>query len=668
MNVTSPVVYAYDMDGDALTQSLVNNVAHGTLDLHADGTFRYTPTAGFTGSDSFSLKYVDSLGAESSELAFTINVGNSTPYAYANTTWFTVAHDHTLNVTSPVVYAYDMDGDALTQSLVSNVAHGTLGLHADGTFQYTPTVGYVGGDSFSLKYVDSLGAASGDLTFTISVGNNAPYAYAYNTGFTVAGNDTLNVTMPVAYAYDMDGDALTTTITSNVAHGTLSLQNNGTFQYTPATDYAGADGFTFHFADPLSASSSDITVSLNVTAPNTPPSLSNLNFTLASLADGTCSGTLTGRLDDGSTMSSYYLQFDHNPGDNIETINAWASGPNADFSTWLSVPVGTVTVLARAVEYDSNGATMYGDWTAVNVNAVNTPPVFDAPATGGMGSSPAAAPSANAYMANAPGSRPTITANWAENSTGVVMRVGANDNDPGDRVDRIYAITSDTSGAFEIATDGTITCMYGLDYEQLTAGGGGPPIFTITVAATDTNGATSYADVDIKIGDVNDVAPTAGDDGEYFDFATASTRFSVDSTTGVLANDSDTDTLHEDLTAILQTQPLNGWVDLNADGSFTYTLENTSFAGDESFTYKVSDGVNLSGVATVTIQVAQLKIKDGDDFPFDGIIANDVTGHSTTTTDGKQNYLRLELQNDHGHAIEDVSWTLPGSRPGRIWI
>ena len=52
------------------------------------------------------------------------------------------------------------------------------------------------------------------------------------------------------------------------------------------------------------------------------------------------------------------------------------------------------------------------------------------------------------------------------------------------------------------STDGPLTCMYGLDYEQLTAGGGGPPIFTITVAATDTNGGTTEANVVITVTNV----------------------------------------------------------------------------------------------------------------------------------------------------------------------
>ena len=265
LDLTFPVVHVSDPEGDALTLTVVANAEHGTFDLHADGTFQYTPAAGYTGTDSFSFKYVDSLGAESNTIGFTIDVVNSAPSAYTNVSSFVVTHDQTLNVNFPVFSAYDSDGDALTQTLVSNVAHGTLDLHSDGTFQYTPTAGYTGADSFSFKFVDTIGAESSTLGFTINVVNNAPYAYANgSTSFTVAHDHVLNVTSPVVYTYDPDGDALTQTLVTNVAHGTLDLHSDGTFQYTPATGYAGADSFSFQYVDPLGAETNTIDITIDV--------------------------------------------------------------------------------------------------------------------------------------------------------------------------------------------------------------------------------------------------------------------------------------------------------------------------------------------------------------------------------------------------------------------
>ena len=42
-----------DLDGDALTAALGTNATHGSLSLAPDGSFTYTPAAGFSGPDSF---------------------------------------------------------------------------------------------------------------------------------------------------------------------------------------------------------------------------------------------------------------------------------------------------------------------------------------------------------------------------------------------------------------------------------------------------------------------------------------------------------------------------------------------------------------------------------------------------------------------------------------
>ena len=48
-----------DADGDPVTAVMVADVSHGTLALAANGGFTYTPTAGYTGPDSFTYKAND---------------------------------------------------------------------------------------------------------------------------------------------------------------------------------------------------------------------------------------------------------------------------------------------------------------------------------------------------------------------------------------------------------------------------------------------------------------------------------------------------------------------------------------------------------------------------------------------------------------------------------
>lgn len=68
---------------------------------------------------------------------------------------------------------------------------------------------------------------------------------------------------------------------------------------------------------------------------------------------------------------------------------------------------------------------------------------------------------------------------------------------------------------------------------------------------------------------------------------------------GVLANDSDVDSAT--LTASLAAAPSNGVLQVNPDGSFTFTAP-AGFDGAVTFTYHVTDGVSTS-LATVTITV-----------------------------------------------------------------
>ncbi len=55
------------------------------------------------------------------------------------------------------------------------------------------------------------------------------------------GSDTPNV---LTNDSDIDGDALIAQLVSGPAHGTLSLNVDGTFTYTPAEGFEGDDSFT----------------------------------------------------------------------------------------------------------------------------------------------------------------------------------------------------------------------------------------------------------------------------------------------------------------------------------------------------------------------------------------------------------------------------------------
>lgn len=123
---------------------------------------------------------------------------------------------------------------------------------------------------------------------------------------------------------------------------------------------------------------------------------------------------------------------------------------------------------------------------------------------------------------------------------------------------------------------------------------------TTTVAASTTNPIITMSGTGFtKTGTFTlqgNAAPTANADAYATAYATA---LNVP-TAGVLGNDTDPNL--QALTAQLVTNPTNGVVALNANGSFTYT-PNAGFSGADSFTYRASDGTLTSSPATVTINV-----------------------------------------------------------------
>ncbi len=80
------------------------------------------------------------------------------------------------------------------------------------------------------------------------------------------------------------------------------------------------------------------------------------------------------------------------------------------------------------------------------------------------------------------------------------------------------------------------------------------------------------------------------------------TVLTVPASTGLLANDSGSL-----LTVTSNTQPSNGVVVVNPDGSYTYT-PNQGYSGLDTFTYTITDSVGSVRTATVTIAVGDTQL------------------------------------------------------------
>ncbi len=235
---------------------------------------------------------------------------NAPPVAVDDT--YSVAEDQVLSVAAPGVLGNDTDpnGDTLTAVLLDGPDHGTLTFNPDGSFTYTPAADYNGLDSFTYRASDgALPSNAATVSLTVTAVNDAPVARPES--YTTAEDTTLTVPAPglLANDTDVDGDVLAAVQVTGPAHGTLTLNANGSFSYTPAANYNGPDSFTYRASDGADESAT-ATVSLTVTLVNDAPVVSDQSFAvgLVLALPGTTVGTVRATdVDDGDTLTYQIL-------------------------------------------------------------------------------------------------------------------------------------------------------------------------------------------------------------------------------------------------------------------------------------------------------------------------------------------------------------------------
>ena len=254
LTVTDSGVLANDIDadGDALTATLVSGPTSGTLELHDDGSFTYTPSVNFSGTDSF--VYAAGDGTTASEATVNITVNAVADAAVVNADAYSTGEDVVLSAgvdTGVLANDYDPAGGPLAAELVAGPERGTLDLQADGSFTYTPELNHHGTVSFTYKTTAGNEETVGTATIVVQPLNDAPVAIGEE--FTVIGDPAQPATGAVlANDTDVDGDALTATLIQGPAHGSLTLAADGTFEYVPEAGFVGDASFRYQLNDGLS--------------------------------------------------------------------------------------------------------------------------------------------------------------------------------------------------------------------------------------------------------------------------------------------------------------------------------------------------------------------------------------------------------------------------------
>jgi len=300
-----------DFDGDQLLVILQSTVSNGALQMNLDGQFSYMPNPGFNGQDSFTYLANDG-SANSAVVTVTINVNpvNDAPLAGADA--YTIAEDGVLNVGAAAGVLgndLDFDGDLLIALLKTPTVNGALHLNLDGSFIYQPDPSFNGTDSFSYAAGDGA-LESGVVSATISISPENDPPLGVSDSYSLPQDGSLNVTAAngvLANDSDIDGNRLLALIETYPANGALGLNLDGSFGYTPAAGFSGADSFTYR-ANDGSVSSSPVVVNITVNAVNTPPFAGADGYSTlqdSSLAVDAASGVVANDIDaDGDQLTA----------------------------------------------------------------------------------------------------------------------------------------------------------------------------------------------------------------------------------------------------------------------------------------------------------------------------------------------------------------------------
>jgi VCBS repeat-containing protein len=540
-----------DADGDPLTAVLVRGPANGTLTLNPDGSFTYTPGPNFNGADSFTYQASDGLD-QSAPVTVAIAVGAANDAPVANPDAYGATEDTPLVVLGPGVLANDFDpeGGGLGAGVVAGPSNGTLSLNPDGSFTYTPNPGFSGVDSFAYQASDGdLLSAPVTVTITVGVANDAPLTIA--DAYPTTEDNPLVIAGPGVLTNDIDpdGDPLTAVLVSGPANGTLTLNPDGSFTYTPNPNFTGADSFTYQASDGVSLGA-PATVTITVGAVNDTPVANPDAYSVTEDRELRTPGpgVLANDIDpDGDTLTAVLASGPANGTLVLNPDGSFTYTPNPNFN-------GTDAFTYQA----SDGVSLSAPVTvALTVGAANDVPIANPDTYPGTEDTPLVVPG--------PG-------------------VLGNDSDAdGDPLVPIV-VAGPTNGSLTLNPDGSFTYTPNPNFNGADS---------FTYQASDGTSPSLPVTVSLVVGAVND-APSAANDS----YTLTPGQPLIIGAPGVLGNDTDVE--GSPLTAIVVTGPSNGSLTLNPDGSFTYT-PNLGFAGTDSFSYRASDGTSLSSIATVSL-------------------------------------------------------------------
>lgn len=265
-----------DPDGGALSIATNSTPAHGSASITSGGSaILYTPTAGYSGSDSFTYTACDpSSLCATATVTVTVNPSAPTPPtppSLANDSATTKAGQLvTINV---LANDSDPDGGVLSIASASSPAHGSVRRGGPASLTYTPEAGFAGDDSFTYSACNSADACR---TATVSVAVLAPAppsAPARSTDGDSGQEQSVTLSIPTGgWASLLDENDVPVARFSLANKGVFELNTTtGLLRFSPLKGFSATASVRYLLTDQYGQQAQG-TYTATVAAMSTPPS------------------------------------------------------------------------------------------------------------------------------------------------------------------------------------------------------------------------------------------------------------------------------------------------------------------------------------------------------------------------------------------------------------
>ncbi|WP_298782176.1 tandem-95 repeat protein, partial [uncultured Polaribacter sp.] len=620
-----------DADGDSLTvtEYTVNGITataggspititEGILAINPDGSYIFVPALNYNGNVP-TITYTVSDGTTTATSTLNIEVGavNDAPVLVADTNTTTedtpitiaaaagvLSNDSDIESEVLTVTQFTINGTNYPAGTEADLANkGKLTINSDGGYVFTPASDYSGTfDVVTYTVSDGSGTATetstSTLTLTVSPVNDVPVAVAdtnstlEDTPLTVVAgvgtgllqNDTdVEGSSLVVTTFTVDGVTYNAGQTASVTEGTIQINIDGGYTFTPASNYSGSfPVVNYAISDGVNTATSTLTLTVGPVN-DLPVAVDDTNTIQedTSLVVNAASGVLNNDSDEDSTIKVTGFQVDGQSyiAGETATITEGSIVINADGSYTLTPASdynGNFPTVTYTISDDIETVTADLD---IEVTAINDSPTVVADTNTVLEDTTLTVPVGSGILSN---DSDVDTGDTLSVTQFVVDGVTVN-------------VNSSTPGTTTINNVGSITINSDGSYEFIPVQDFNGTVPTITYTAFDGVNSTNST-LDISVTAVND-DPVAMDD-------TSTTDPGNLVNIPVLTNDSDVDTA-DSLTVTITVPPTKGTATVLANGTVDYTPEAGFNNGTDTFTYEISDGNGGTDTAVVTITVPQ---------------------------------------------------------------